>query len=543
MNEIVQFCLEKGLLLDKELLNLFSENSDLESIKLIINKFKHFTNKRVITKNIFTENKDSINNLLSGLSQENQKKLEKLKIKLGLTIKISREENFVAEPVNNNLIEKKVFEENNGIREEKLKNEIITKINNFDDVKIIGNYPALSKKLEVKDFVTYFKNRFSTLKNILQEHSELDKLVSIGKMSGNRQIISIIGIVSNKRITKNKNILLEVEDLTGKLKVLINKDKKELYKKAEEIPLDSVIGFKGAGNKEILFVNEIIFPESRLAFRKKGIVDENVLFIGDIHVGSKFFMEDNFLKFINYLNGNVPGTEDEIKKIKYLFILGDLVAGVGIHPGQERELTIANVEDQYIHAAKLLNKIRKDIKIIISPGNHDAVRIMEPQPILDEKYAWSLYEIKNVLLIGNPSIINIGAKEGFSGFNILNYHGYSYHYYSGNISRLIVEKAVHKPEIIMEYLLKFRHLAPTHSSTLYFPSEEDPFIIRDIPDIFVSGHTHKSAVSYYNNVLIVSSSSWESLTPFQEKMGNEPDFCKVPLFNLKTRAVKILDFE
>jgi DNA polymerase II small subunit len=105
------------------------------------------------------------------------------------------------------------------------------------------------------------------------------------------------------------------------------------------------------------------------------------------------------------------------------------------------------------------------------------------------------------------------------------------------------EKAVHKPELIMSYLLKNRHLAPTHASTLYYPHEDDPLLIRQVPDIFVSGHTHKSAVSYYNNILLVSSSSWESMTGFQEKMGNEPDFCKVPIVNLKTRAVKILDFE
>jgi DNA polymerase II small subunit len=108
---------------------------------------------------------------------------------------------------------------------------------------------------------------------------------------------------------------------------------------------------------------------------------------------------------------------------------------------------------------------------------------------------------------------------------------------------IIKEDALNSPEKIMTYLLKHRHLAPSHSSTQYFPAEEDSLIIKKIPDIFVSGHTHKSAVSYYNNILIVSIASWESKTAYQEKMGNEPDFCKVPMFNLKTRTIKILDFE
>ena len=33
------------------------------------------------------------------------------------------------------------------------------------------------------------------------------------------------------------------------------------------------------------------------------------------------------------------------------------------------------------------------------------------------------------------------------------------------------------------------------------------------------------------------------MTPYQEKFGNEPDHCKVPMLNLKTRAIKLLDFE
>jgi len=247
------------------------------------------------------------------------------------------------------------------------------------------------------------------------------------------------------------------------------------------------------------------------------------------------------LRFIDYLNGKVPNSESE--KIKYLFLVGDVIAGVGNYPNQEKDLKIKDIEEQFIGLSQFLSKIRKDIKIIISPGNHDGVRLMEPQPVLNERYAWSIHNLKNVLLTGNPANVNIGGTNNFSGFDVLTYHGFSYPYYANTVSRLIKEDALNSPEKIMTYLLKQRHLAPSHSSTQYFPSEEDSLIIKKIPDIFVSGHTHKSAVSYYNNILIVSIASWESKTPYQEKMGNEPDFCKVPMFNLKTRNIKILDFE
>jgi DNA polymerase II small subunit len=124
----------------------------------------------------------------------------------------------------------------------------------------------------------------------------------------------------------------------------------------------------------------------------------------------------------------------------------------------------------------------------------------------------------------------------------LTYHGFSYPYFANTVPSL-VEGGLNSPEKIMKYLLKNRHLAPTHGSIQYFPSEIDGHVIRKIPDIFVSGHLHKCAISTYNGILIISTSSWEEETEYQKKRGNQADFCKVPMFNLKTRAIKILDFE
>ena len=181
------------------------------------------------------------------------------------------------------------------------------------------------------------------MKRILQNHSDLDNLISINKISGSRQGISILGMISDKSITKNKNIVFEAEDLTGKIKVLINKDKKEIYEKAEEISLDSVMGFKGSGNSEIFFANEIIFPEAVLPEKKKSPEEEYALFIGDLHFGSKLFLKRNFLRFLDYLNGDLPNTP-EVSKIKYLFLVGDLVTGVGNYPNQEKDLKIKDME-------------------------------------------------------------------------------------------------------------------------------------------------------------------------------------------------------
>jgi len=519
--EVLKFCIEKGLLLDEGMLQLLKETSDTESAKLIIEKIKNSTSQKIITKEVFLKHRKEVKEFFSSLPEEKQNKLEKLKIKLGLRIEISKEittSDKISEPIQIELGAKK----------------------NDLGVKLISNIDTTGKKYVVGDFVTHFKNRFIFIKNILETRKELKNLVSINKISNYRPGISVIGIVADKKVTKNKNILLEVEDLTGRLKILVNQNKQEIYEKAQDIALDSVIGFTGSGSREIFFANNVIFPDAKLPTRKRGPVEEHALFLSDIQVGSKIFMEKNFEKFIEYLNGDSP----EVKKIKYLFFVGDVVEGVGIFPKQENELIIRDLEEQYELLAEYLGKIRKDITIIISPGNHDGIRLQEPQPMIDEKYAWPVYNLKNVVLTTNPSTVNIGAQDGFDGFNVLLYHGFSYPFYADNVPKFVqIGKVLNKPTLIMKYLLKHRHLAPNHKSVQSAPLEEDGLLIRDIPDIFVSGHTHKMEIDYYNNILLISAATWEEQNKFQLRMGNKPDFCKVPLLNLKTGQVKILDFE
>ncbi|MBU2458755.1 MAG: metallophosphoesterase [Nanoarchaeota archaeon] len=522
--EILKYCIEKGVLIDSGALNLLKETGDSESTKLIIEKLRTHSQKKVITRTLFEQNKEEINKLFLELPNKNQKSLESLKIKLGLEIEISRVLSFDSSL-------------HKGVGQVLIEHNFPEKESN---VKIMPMNFSFKKKIEVSDFVKNFKNRFTELRNILQDRKELENLISINKLSKSQKS-SIIGIVYAKRITKNKNLLLDVEDLTGTTRVLINQNNPELYKQAEEISLDSTLGFSGFGDREIFFANNLVFPDAAIFEKKNSPEEEYAIFMGDIHYGSKLFLAENFDKFINYLNGKFSNTP-EVDKIKYLFLVGDIVSGVGIYPSQQKGLNIDDIEEQFEGIANLLKKIRKDIKIIISPGNHDGVRLLEPQPFIDEKYAWPLYNMENVIMTGNPARINIGAKENFSGFDILTYHGFSYPYYANNIPAFL-EKGLNAPEKIMAYILKNRHLAPTYSSAQFVPFEEDQLVMKNVPDVFVSGHSHKCAVASYNNVLLISAATWESKTEFQEKMGNEPDFCKVPMLNLKTRAIKILDFE
>ncbi len=414
-------------------------------------------------------------------------------------------------------------------------------------VGIIKSYSGHMKKRDVDDFTAYFKNRYNSLSEILKGRSELQNNISIRRFIGRQDSeVSFIGIVVDKRLSKNGNILITLEDTTGQVIVIVGKNKQELFKRAQDVVFDEVIGVKGVNSGNFVFCNDLFFPDIPISneFKKCGD-DIYAAFISDLHVGSKMFLPGPFKNFINWINGNLGNREsvEMASKIKYLFVVGDLIDGVGIYPEQDHELEIMDVEKQYEECARYLGEIRKDITMVVCGGNHDALRLSEPQPLLDKDYAKSLYEIKNIQMVTNPSFINIHKKNKFSGFNVLMYHGYSYDYYISNVETIRLNGGYDRADLVMKFLLQKRHLAPSHSSTLYIPDiKEDPLIIKDIPDFFVSGHLHKMSVGNYRNITTLCSSCWQGKTIFQERVGHHPEPGRVPLINLGTREIKVMKF-
>jgi len=306
------------------------------------------------------------------------------------------------------------------------------------------------------------------------------------------------------------------------------------------------VGLSGALMNGVLFVNSVIWPDVPLNRQmKRSSTEAYAIFLSDLHVGSKNFLAEEFGRFLSWLRGETGNqAQREIaQKTKYIFIVGDLVDGIGIYPSQKQELVIHDIREQYRECARYLRQIPKHIKIIVCPGNHDAVRIAEPQPPMDSGFAKPLHEMPNLTLLSNPSYVNIHQEPGFEGFTVLLYHGYSFDYYISNIESIRTQGGYDRADLMMKYLLKRRHLAPTHTSTLYVPTNQrDPLLIDRIPDFFVTGHIHKTSVSNYKNITLVSGSCWQSKTSFQEKVGHHPEPCRVPVVNLKDRQVRILKF-
>ncbi len=418
-------------------------------------------------------------------------------------------------------------------------------------VKIVSVYEKPPHKRQYNDFVTLFNRRYKALMKILRQRQEMQNVISLARLNtkNERDSVAVIGMISEISETVNENIILTLEDDTGNFKVLISKNtsNKELARISRNLVLDEVIGVTGQMGNNIIFANSIIFPDIPLSKEfKKGPVEEYAVFMGDIHMGSKYFLEREFSKFTKWLNAEIGNPEQRklAKKIRYLFVTGDLVEGVGIYPDQDKDLTEKDIYGQYKLFAEFAKNIPSYISIIICPGNHDASRIAEPQPKIDPHFAQELYEMDNVFMVSSPSVINIAATDTFSGFDVLMYHGYSFIYYADAVPYIREKGGQERIDLVMKFLLQRRHLAPTHGSTLYIPeTTEDPLVISTIPDFFISGHIHRATYSTYRNISLINTSTWVGMTDFQEKLGLKPQPAKIIIANLKTRDMSLLNFE
>jgi len=424
----------------------------------------------------------------------------------------------------------------------------LEKDNNIQKVKILQNHKIQPQERKIQDTTQYFKKRYKQLKEILLQRQEMlrYKTCSINKLNTEANKISIIVMIDEKRETKNQNILLNCEDLTGTITCIVNKNNKETFEEAEEIVQDEVVGLIGHSDKELFFVDKIIFPEIPNSTTPKTAETESyVAFMSDIHIGSKQFMKEEFERFIKWTRGET-GTQKQkeiANKLKYIVVAGDIADGIGIYLDQKNQLAIKNLQKQYETFLNYLKQIPTHIQIILSPGNHDGVQIFEPQEALGENFSSSLASLPNIINISNPGLINIDSTNTFEGFNILVYHGYSFDHYVSEIKSVNESGGYDAPDLIMKSLLRKRHLGPSHTSTLpIYTPDQDRLVIEQKPDIFVTGHVHRTKINSYKNTILINASCWQDLTPFQERCGHIPQPAQLPLFNLKTREIKVLKF-
>ncbi|MGC8647536.1 MAG: DNA-directed DNA polymerase II small subunit [Candidatus Micrarchaeia archaeon] len=389
----------------------------------------------------------------------------------------------------------------------------------------------------VDSFVSYFRSRLEQIRRIIEARSNLSGLLrSIDELKNymDGREVAIVGIVSEKVTTKAGNVMVLIEDETGTARVIFSRypsRQGSLLGEAEKIINDEVLAVKGKISGQFVIANEVLWPDVPIKERKQSGEKFAIAFLSDLHVGSKLFMEDNFLHFVNWLNGNVEGRKDLAGKVKYVIINGDVADGIGIYPSQERDLAIPDIFMQYKRLMELVEMIPDYIHVFILPGNHDAVQRAEPQPQLGSEII-NNYNMDNVHMLPNPSYITL------HGIEVLAYHGTSL----DSIIATIPGMSYANPEKAMIELLKRRHLSPIYGGNIIVPSKHDALTIDKIPDILTMGHIHKNGIANYHGVEIVNSGTWQARTEFQIKQGHIPTPCLLPVYDSENGTFVQIDF-
>lgn len=389
--------------------------------------------------------------------------------------------------------------------------------------------PKIASAEGVDGFNALFASRFSKLKRIISNRPEAKMLKSISAVISvkSKEEMYICGLVTDRRTDRNVT-RISIDDTTGAIETIaIDED---LQKTASSLLMDQFVMEKIVASKNGGFiVKDIILPDVPEHAPNRSKTETYALFLSDMHIGSRYFMEKEFAEMISWLSSPDPTA----RKVRFVVIGGDAIDGIGIYPNQDKELVALSTSEQLRLFFEAIDRIPQHIKVFISPGNHDPGRRALPQPAIPAKYNPSLWGRKNFFMIGNPAMISL------NGVKVLIFHGQSV----DDIVKTTPGLSYDKPAKVMQALLKARHLSPIYGAqTPLAPELEDLMVIDEVPDIFHTGHVHVVDFDLYRGTLLLNSGAWQAQTPFQSGVGITPTSAMAVLVNLKTFKVYTKDF-
>ena len=382
----------------------------------------------------------------------------------------------------------------------------------------------------VEGYGKLFASRFNKLKQIMSDRPESKKvkdIESVKSITKNDDELFVWGLVSDRKSDRNIT-KITLEDPTSSMEIVVFEG--DLKDAADTLLMDQFAMFKIVPAKNGgFFAKEIFLPDIPEHTTNRSKTETYAVFLSDLHVGSKFFMEEELSEFIKWISSADPIA----RKIRFVVVGGDLIDGVGVFPGQEKILNQTTTEGQLQKTFEVLDKIPKHIKVFLISGNHDAGRKALPQPAIPKMYNSQLWDRENFFMLGNPSMISL------NGVKVLMYHGQSI----DDVVRTTPGVSYDKPAAVMRHFLRARHMSPIYGSrTPIAPETEDMMEIDDIPDIFHSGHVHFVGLDMYKGVLIINSGAWQRQTDFQESVGITPTPGMAIIVNLQTMKVYQKDF-
>ncbi len=176
----------------------------------------------------------------------------------------------------------------------KIKNRTEERID-INDMRI---YSYEKKELNINDFANSYAIKYEKLSKLIQKNNNLEKLVSINKITPKTTEFCIIGIVRDK--LQNQMV---VEDTTGELEIHFDLKLKE---KMDDIELDDAAGFKCRRMNSKFNLEHIYYPDielDRKINRSKNDINilllpdnfVNLELIGDVKTNLYFSFDTNSL--------------------------------------------------------------------------------------------------------------------------------------------------------------------------------------------------------------------------------------------------------
>ena len=410
-----------------------------------------------------------------------------------------------------------------------------TQIARVPALKILSEIPTRtpSKGNDASDFLKLFQDRFHKLRAILLSHPNVSGPIPSNRLEMVRdKQVEFIGMVSRVRENTDAILRLSLEDQHSSKEIRVFAKRNQRTVIPDVIFEDSVIWVQGKlthtqPNLQIM-ANEISKPGIPVygisPLSEAASPNSYVALVSDTHVGNKGFDESCFRRFLDFLQGESGDKRQQelASKIAHVVIAGDLVDGVGVFPGQEEELEISNLNEQYERACELFGQIPSDIHLTIIPGNHDATRLALPQPPILKDFAGPLYDLPNATILGNPAVIEMNQRR------ILVTHG-------NGLERIIqrTPATFEAPIGAMIELLEHRHLYPTFGErTPIAPEWQDYLVIEEVPDIFLAGHLHVADECFYRGVRVCMGGTFQRQSAWLKRLGIHPTVGRVPVINL-----------
>jgi DNA polymerase II small subunit len=400
---------------------------------------------------------------------------------------------------------------------------------------------------KMSDIINLFQDRLETVQRILRNEHGFPSFTDIRTINRDRNKylrheVSFVGMVADIRRSRSGGRIVELEDRTGRITIFVRAEDPA----AGTLLLDDVIGVTAkfaedkqkGGAGEMMFCSRVQYPEVLWTHHNQGGIDfdpVSVAFASDIHMGSKEFLEKDWDKMMTWMNSD----DETARNIKYFVLSGDVVDGIGVYPGHDKNLSIHNVYDQYEMCARKLDELPDHITPVILPGNHDAVRPAEPQPVLEPLIQ---QRFNSAVHVGNPARLYLhhGADSDSKPFQVLSYHGKGIDDMVPRMAHVTYER----PAEAMKEMLKKRHLAPMWGErNALSPETEDQMVIREIPDLFVTGHTHAHQVEWYRGTPLVVSSTFQNETDFMNMLGYQAKKSRLTVYNLRNRSTRVIPFQ